>query len=353
MRIGICGDVHWSTTSSILQQRGEVYSLRLENLIQSVSWFENLTKDCDSIVYLGDFFDKSDINAECLTALNDIVWNDRPKTFLVGNHETNRSDLQFSSAHILNIKGESRVIDKPVHDDGDEVTLCYLPYILPNQMKSVGSYFPNVVKPKIIFSHNDISGIQYGRINSKEGFDIHDIEKNCSRFINGHLHNGSKISARIINVGNLTGQNFSEDAFNYDHVVLILDTKTLECEVYENPYAFKFYKLDFTENDSIEYINSIKLKRNAIVTVKCRDNDSYECIRSRFDANYSSNGFPKNCNVIASRFVIVRDSAAGPDDKDELIAVDHITQFENFIRSNLGTNEIVEQELLEVCRQCG
>lgn len=44
-----------------------------------------------------------------------------------------------------------------------------------------------------------------GQFISKAGFDINDIEDNCDLFINGHLHNGSKITDKIFNVGNLTG----------------------------------------------------------------------------------------------------------------------------------------------------
>ena len=63
---------------------------------------------------------------------------------------------------------------------------------------------------------------------SKTGFTIEDIENNCDLFINGHLHNGMKITNKIINLVNLTGQNFSEDALRYEHKIMILDTHTLE-----------------------------------------------------------------------------------------------------------------------------
>lgn len=44
-----------------------------------------------------------------------------------------------------------------------------------------------------------------GKYKSIDGFDIDDIENNCDKFINGHLHNGSKVTNKIFNIGNLTG----------------------------------------------------------------------------------------------------------------------------------------------------
>ena len=41
MKIGVIGDVHWSSYSSIVRSTGDVYSTRLENLIQSINWSEN------------------------------------------------------------------------------------------------------------------------------------------------------------------------------------------------------------------------------------------------------------------------------------------------------------------------
>ena len=50
---------------------------------------------------LGDFFDRSAITDEEISALKEIVWNDKLKYFLVGNHESSRADLQTSSTNAL------------------------------------------------------------------------------------------------------------------------------------------------------------------------------------------------------------------------------------------------------------
>ena len=72
MRLLVVGDVHWSEYCSIVRKQGLFTSMRLENLIESVQWVENLveTEHIDEVVYLGDFFDKSIINCEEIFALS-------------------------------------------------------------------------------------------------------------------------------------------------------------------------------------------------------------------------------------------------------------------------------------------
>ena len=61
MKIVVCGDIHYSKTSSIVRGRGIKYSDRIENCLKSINWFERLALEnrCDIVVYLGDFFDKN------------------------------------------------------------------------------------------------------------------------------------------------------------------------------------------------------------------------------------------------------------------------------------------------------
>lgn len=225
MLIGIVGDVHWSRYSSILRNRGNTYSYRLENCIDSVNWAEALTENCNCVVYLGDFFDSSELNSEEITALKEINWNLKPHHFLVGNHEMGMNDLSYSSSHLfdyIDTAARSFVEDKPRIDRTyGNTEIAFLPYILEDDRKPLEEYFDSPNTKRIIFSHNDIAGMQLGKFTSTAGFTIENIQSNCSLFLNGHLHNGGKVADGVINVGNLTGQNFSEDAFKYDHCVLI------------------------------------------------------------------------------------------------------------------------------------
>ena len=90
MKILVVGDIHVCKQSSIITGFGDRYTDRLENCIKSINWCERtaVEKNCDSIVYLGDFFDKPNLDEITLTAIKDIQWSDIQKYVIVGNHES-------------------------------------------------------------------------------------------------------------------------------------------------------------------------------------------------------------------------------------------------------------------------
>ena len=346
MKIGIIGDLHWCQYSSIIRKRGEKYSLRLENCIHSVNWAEELTSQlgCEFNVYMGDFFDRADLNSEEISALKEIKWNNLDKYFLVGNHEIGSSNLQINSTKLFELFDNYlftsdytkpfHVIDSPYNIGvglPNECEIIILPYILENNRKSIKEYFNSKAFKKILLMHNDLKGVQLGKIKSTQGFSIEEIEENFDLCINGHLHNGGKISKRIINVGNLTGQNFSEDAHRYDHVIFILDTDTLNIDVYENPYAFNFYKEDWA--DGIPFNNIFK--DNAVITVQTID-ENYEEVKQFIN---------NNKNIIESRILIKPNIEENQDINYEDLSIDHYKEFENYILSHIDASEITKEEI--------
>lgn len=335
-------DCHFSQYSSIIRKRGKKYSQRLENLIQSINWAENLSHNtfCDMVVCLGDFFDKPELNAEEITAMQEIEFDMRvPHYFIVGNHESNVSDLLFSSTKYLGSKNNFKIIDKPLEWNLDSDTnLYFLPYILEEDRKNLSYYLNNDDKKKIVFSHNDIKGIRYGKFESKDGFDLTDIENNCDLFINGHLHNGNFLNDKetILNLGNLTGQNFSEDSYKYSHYACILDTKTLELTFYENPFAFNFYKLDINEEQ--EFSKLYALKNNAVVTIRCEES-LVETLRNTLNSI---------SNIVDYRVISYKKEHSGEQgkiDSTSLNNIDYLEQFTDFILNHIGSDEIVKEEL--------
>lgn len=346
MKIGIIGDIHWCQYSSIIRKRGEKYSLRLENCIKSINWAEELTQKlgCEFNVYLGDFFDKPDLNSEEISALKEIKWNELDKYFLVGNHEMSTNDLKINSSNIFELldsylnatetKKPLHVIDKPYPIGiGLDTHVCFLPYILETNRKELITYIPDKVKTfkNILFMHNDIKGIQMGTFVSQQGFSIEEIESNFNLCINGHLHNGSKITDKIFNVGNLTGQNFSENARKYDHVIFILDTNTLSIDVYENPFAFNFYKEDWVEG--IPFNNDFK--NNSVLTVQT-SGDTYE---------ESKTFIENNKNIIESRILLKPTLKEENLDVYEDLSIDHYKAFEEYVFQNISADNIAKEEI--------
>jgi len=334
MKLGVVGDIHWSKYSSIVRQRGNKYSVRLENCIKSINWAEDTLRDCDKIIYLGDFFDSDNLKSEEITALSEVQWNDKEHLFLVGNHEIGLNDLSFSSAHLFNIANKL-VIDKPYSFYVDDTELCFIPYILDNS-GDITDYIPlkENTKKRIIFSHNDLAGIQLGKFLTTAGFDINIIKQNCDLFINGHLHNESSIEGKIYNIGNLTGQNFSEDGTKYGHNIFILDTNTLSIQKVKNPYAINFFKFD-----TLEELLKYDLPINSVVTAKLYTSQINKC-----------ESIKTNENVIAHRFIILSDSKNYSRDEESTVklSVNHLEKFQEFIIDRLGNDPIVVEELSEV-----
>lgn len=350
MKILVYTDNHFCPYSSIIRSRGEKYSSRIENQIDTMNWIyeQSIKFNVDMEVCLGDFFDKNTLDAESITAINDIKWSNAKKLFIVGNHEISTSDAALNSLNVLKQKGFT-VISDPQMISMNDTQIYFFPY--DNTLEKISDFIIHD-KNTIVFSHNDIKGINYGGFETKSGIDINDIKNNCDLFINGHLHNYGKFD-NLINLGNVTGQNFSEDAEKYKHYIMILDTDTLNYELIENPYAYKFYKLDFTikEHDDIDYINGLNLGKNAVVSFRLYKNNSYECIRTRFDKNYQSKyNFPKNCLVVESRCIIVPQENVDKEILVEELHIDHLQQFREYILNHLGNNEYVIEELDEVCK---
>lgn len=350
MKLLIYADPHWSSYSSIVRSRGEKYSTRLENLINTMSWIEveAVTKGCDAVVCLGDFFDKSELNSEEVTALQEIPWSDVPHWFIVGNHEMGRGNLEHSSSHLFSLLPTASVIDEVKFFNTNDTTIVSIPYILESNRKPLKEYLGNypLKENVIILSHNDIAGIQMGKFVSTTGFSIEEIEENCNLFINGHLHNGTEIGKKIINVGNITGQNFSEDAFTYSHKAYILDTDEKSLEPIDNRHAMNFYKIEFTNLrpviDDVKIQNTLSsLKSPAVATIKINP-----------DIEFIVRDLLTTCdNIIECRIIKENLSEINPIDTiEDDFSIDHIKKFQQYVYDNLGTSELILNELERVSK---
>lgn len=348
MKVLFYTDPHWSQYSSILRSRGEQYSTRLENLIQSINWMEQVawSAGCQAIICGGDFFDSAVLNSEELSALKNVQWAPVSHLFLTGNHETNVGSLEFSTADLFNLCPNSTVISKPEHYDieGANIEFCFLPYILERDRQPLDTYFPQKHGKRIIFSHNDLKNVQYGAFLSTEGFTVEEIEANCDLCMNGHIHHCAYVSPKIINGGNLTGQNFTEDAYKYEHCIQIIDTDTLHVDFYINPYAFNFYKLDCRKYNTLDEIIPVlsDLKEQSVITITVKASLASSV------KNYLS-------QVVKSRIAEYRvltehESTVVDLNAPVIEAVDHLKQFENYVLANIGTSDIVKEELLNVMR---
>jgi DNA repair exonuclease SbcCD nuclease subunit len=342
MKILLFADLHMCPRASIINKWGVKYPRRLENCVASVNWLEDLAKshECDYIINLGDFFDKPDLSSETITACKEINWSNIMHYSLVGNHDASSSSLIFNSVNSF-IGNNHVIVSEPTVLTLANCHICLLPYTVECNRKPLNEYFgdldPNL--PKVILSHNDIKGIQLGPVVSKTGFEIEDIEANCDLWINGHLHNGQAISSKVINLGNLTGKDFGEDAFKHNHSVAILDTTTLDITFIENPHAFNFYKINIDSLDDLAIFE--RLKENSVLSIKC---DSLLLDKVKLAVSECP-------TVVESRIIIVKkleDTNDTPTDLD--LSVDHLARFIECCKANIEDTALLEEELNEICK---
>lgn len=327
MKILIYTDVHWSQYSSIVREMGDKYSVRLNHLIQSVNWAEELamTEQCDMVWNGGDFFNSIHMNNIEMSALSEIKWASLPHVVLVGNHELSSKNRELSSVHLLKLLG-FEVITEPTMVDCGEHTICYLPYMF--EYTSIEELFPTN-KKRIIFSHNDVEGVKVGGYVFDHGFSLDDIKNNCEIFLNGHIHSKSTFG-NMINLGSLCGQNFGEN--NIPHNAYVFDTDTLELKDFENPFALHFYKLNCTKRVKLP-----NLKNNRVLSVLYSDDTMEEVQRVL-------NGLQ---SVVARKLTyipkVIDDDTQSEEDQIEHI--DHLDALRTYILDELGTTAVVQEEL--------
>lgn len=343
MKILIYSDVHFSQDSSIVRSIGEKYSTRLEYLIKSLNWVEELSykKGCNAIFNLGDTFDKPTLNAMEITALQEVKWNiNVPHYVLVGNHDSNINSLEYSSSKSLEKVVNFKILDKLYQVNGQDVTFLFLPYITEENRKPLKDYLSNDIKKKVvILSHNDIKGFQFGKFKSPEGFDIQDIENNCDLYLNGHLHTPSFLTKKIVNIGNLCGQNFSEDNFKTRHGAWVLDTDTLELIFYENPYALNFYKIEINKQNPS--LSSYDIGNNACLMIKC-EKTYIEKLKEELS---------NRKNIVASKIIVYDENIVNNvENTIKIEKVDYIKTFSDFIVEKLGKSDIINSEINEICK---
>jgi len=143
------------------------------------------------------------------------------------------------------------------------------------------------------------------------------------------------VGKNIINVGNLSGQNFSEDALTYSHNVCILDTETDNLRFIENPCAFNFYKLGLI--NSVNQLVDLSLKDNAVISLTVDQN------------NIELKNFMESFKNIVSKRVLYKVSSAQVDvDTERFKEVDYLKEFVEFVKDNMEITDIVNEELSKV-----
>ena len=300
-------------------------------------------KNCDLEVCLGDFCDRSDLTDEEISALREIKWNDIKKYFVVGNHESAQHELTFTTMQAID-NGNISIINRPTGVVIEDNTYYFIPYFIDSDRPSFKEMIDDMKVEsrgkKIVFSHNDIAGINYAGFISKSGFSKEEIESSCDLFLNGHLHNGQKISDKIYNLGSFSAHNFTNDSFNYRYGAWILDTDNMSLEFIENPFSLNFYKLNIIEESDLKQLS--KIKNNSVLSIRYSTR-----LTNELDSELSK---IKEKLIVTPRMMAIRETADAAEIKIQDLRSNHLERLVTFCRQALTNSDILEAELAELCK---
>lgn len=261
MLIGIHADGHIAINSSIvLGQRGSLNG-RLSVLLESYKWMYELfsKRNVDFIVNLGDLVDSYNLLAEEITATSQALsYNPGIMEYiLLGNHERKSGHGDINSIEFVNNIPNCALIKKVSQLED----FTFIPYGIYED-----GAFDDIPNTKYAFSHIDIYGSDTGGWSLKSGITPQYLMTKFDLVINGHIHNGSwVVKDRILNIGSISGQNFSSKILNWKPSVGILNTDTGKVELIENPYSLNFYSKTLNGVDKIiKFIDSLDGQRNVL-----------------------------------------------------------------------------------------
>lgn len=346
MKFLIVADMHLAYTSSILPiyQKNSMYTTRLQYMIDTVKWYENLAKEqnVDYIINLGDLTDSNILRSEEITALSEAYScrdeNSVPELYIVGNHDMLTDDHRFSATTILSRIPNFKVYTTPekvmLHGNNEDLEVTMLPYI---NWKKIDHEFLKKWNSDILFSHIDIMGSSLYKVFGNDiGIDPNLLGMYFNQVYNGHIHLQERLECNkenIWNVGSLSSLSFS-DSNKYIPGAHIVDTKTGSFETIENPYNILFRKLKVSSiSDLIDKLKKYDKKYKYVLRVEIPFNIR-EDARKLID---------KEENVIAYRLLLDRKNISLTNESKvnlEVIDKNNIKyKFIDFIKSFSDEND--------------
>lgn len=323
-KIIISADIHFCKRESLVDNR---YPF----LARSFEWLNKLSEEIPNSlnVDLGDMFNTSHLTAEDVAVLESIPFN-RSWHCITGNHEQDGQNSllkYFRDIHVIYEKPQLKNFGK---DIGWALFIPYTktPTPLSELLKKLSQS-----ERVVVFSHCDFVGM-FGT-GEEAGYRIDEINKEprIKMWFNGHYHQRMTLSDKIQVVGNLCGQNFTQ---NFDpHGVAVYDTETNKYEFIENPFALVFGKMDTSQpkcRDIRKAVESDKVKRYVLAIQT--DSELKPAMKEWADKY-----------LVASRILTSDVAGAGLGseeiENDEATTVDHIQLFRDEVSARFGES-IVE-----------
>lgn len=251
-RIGVYADAHFSLNSSIILGQANSLTGRLNHLIDSFQWMYGLFAEngVELIFDLGDLADSHTLRAEEITAISKALSFNRsvPEIHILGNHERLDYSGSISSVNFVrNIENHS------IADSVTRMTVGGKSFtLMPYSNDYTDEFVQSLDGTDYLLSHIDILGSDTGGWSLVDGVKPTVLANKFGLTVNGHIHNGSwVIPNKVLNLGSISGQNFSSKQINWNPSVMVMDTDTGDLQLYENPHALMFVNQSASTLDKV------------------------------------------------------------------------------------------------------
>lgn len=294
-KILVVGDLHMK---EFLSYSDYVEDKRVAEKKEIMGVILKASKDCNTVVFLGDNFDhknnSSEVTREFVSFLES--FGDKELYILSGNHEK-----KGNGSTAIDFLGEIKkpnwhIITKPqVGVSVNNLKVDFLPYMLrselgtENEKDSASKIMDEVLQGgDILFHHHTIEG-KWGSLNtgllSEIVLSCGELMSKYKLILGGHIHTPS-----ISNNVYLTGSIFNSHVGETGKFIHKIDTDTLNVEKISLP-GRKIYGLENPTKEDLD-----KLEKNSIIKVvitdKTVDVDSLRKELSNFDTYLLTEQYP-------------------------------------------------------------
>lgn len=320
-KIVLWADFHFCKRESLVEDR---YPF----LKKSIEWADSQSGDL--FFDLGDFFNTSHLSAEDVAVLDSIKFKNSWHC-ITGNHEQDGSNSllkYFRNLHTVYEKPQLKNFGKSIG------WVLFLPFTKhPTPLNELLKKLPEG-EQVVVVSHCEFVGM-FGT-EEGAGYSITDItvDPRIKMWFNGHYHTRRQLSHKIMVVGNLCGQNFTQ---NFEpHGVCVYDTIANSFEFIENPYALVFGKMDTSREDCIKIRKQIESdpEKRYVLAIQT-DSDMKPTIKKWADEH-----------LVASRIMLsdagVSNTGKPVEQLEEIPTIDHVGLFFKEVAERFG-KEIADE----------
>lgn len=322
-KIVISADIHFCKRESLVEDR-------YPYLVRSIEWVDGLKADLH--FDLGDMFNTSHLSAEDVSVLDTIKFKNCWHC-ITGNHEQDGHNSllrYFRDIHVIYEKPQLK------NFGGDVGWVLFIPYTKnPTPLSELLKKLP-AGERVLVCSHCDFVGM-FGT-EEGAGYNLDEIngDDRIKMWFQGHYHTRMLLRTKVQVVGNLCGQNFTQ---NFEpHGVVVYDTVTNEYEFVENPHALVFGKMDTGVPDCRFIRKLVENDPEKRYVLAIQTDSELRPIMKEWADKY----------LVASRIMVSDAAGAGLGDEDveefEAVQIDHVALFKEEVAKRFG-----EEVANEIC----